>query len=297
MQRLLLNLKSEGYPFDFLLARLRVRRQVWSGITGRQHRTRVVPPLSKQAELRWLYKTMDQKARQEFGLCFLYFELRRLLIALRCLVGRNKDGVEQLAEKSLLNHILIRQLQSASEVADAVRILDAALNDTSHTFPRLEKVLVEQGYRQMEEQLVDLFFQTVVVSPKSPALRNYFCQLIDLQNLLSVLKNRRWQLSESRPLLVGGSLSPPQWQSLQRSDQELKLHQTIEQISGIDSFDAPSVERAFLGQIQHRIHRQAQANPESFLLLDYIWALNLHTRNLGLQHWAGDQLAAWEKLG
>lgn len=297
MQRLLVDLKTDGYPLDFLLARLRGRRQLWSGVSGKRQRISIDPWQARQAELCWLYKTMDRETRQEFGPCFLHFELRRLLIGLRRLAGRSQEGIDQLAEQPLLNRKLIRRLQSALDVTDAVRILDAALSDDSHTASRLEKVLTEQGHRQMEEQLIDLFFQSVTARPKRPPLRSYFGQLIDLQNLLTILKTRRWQIPESRPLLDGGTFTPRQWQSLQRPGQELKLRETIERVSGSENFDAESVEHALLGRIQRRLHRQARAEPESFLLLDYLWALDLQARNLGLQRWAGDQLAAWEKLG
>lgn len=297
MKRLLRDLKNDGYPLDFLLARLRGRRPLWPKHLTNRQREQIDPWMSRQTELYWLYKTMNRTARYQFGLCFLHVELRRLLIALRRLSGRSREGLEQLSEQSLLNQKFLRRLQRAADVADAARLLDSELDHTTCTAPRLEKTLTEQGQRQMEEQLFDTFFRFVVSRACKPAVRCYFAHLIDLRNMLSILKSKRWQLAEWPPFLAGGSLTPEQWRLLQRPGQELRLRQAILRISGSDGFDAESVEHAFLGRVQRRLHRQARAEPEAFLLLDYLWARDLHTRNLGLQRWAGDQLAAWEKIG
>jgi hypothetical protein len=296
MQRLLLDLKTVGYPRDFLLARLRGRRRLWPNISGGQQRKPVDPWPAMQTELCWLYRTMDQKTRQEFGLCFLYFELRRLLIGLRRLAGRSREGLAQLTVQPLLNRKLVSQLQGATEVADAARTLEAALAKERLPALQLEQILTEQGHRQMEEALVDNFFHFAMTTTKKPALRSYFGHLVDLHNLLTILKVRRWRLPD-QPLLAGGTHTPEQWQVLQREGQELKLRQTIGRISGSEEFDAESVEHGMLSKMQKRLHRQARTEPEPSLILEYIWAHYLHTRNLGLQRWTGEQLAAWERLG
>ncbi len=296
MRTLLLEPKTEGYPPDFLLARLRGRRAVVDVASGRQ-RELTDPWSALQTELCWLFKTMDRKLRCKFGLGFLYFELRRLLIALRRLSGRSREGLAQLAVQPLLKRELIRQLQGAQEVADAVRVLDAALAPAAGDTAQLETVLAEQGYRQMEAQLVDSFFLAAATETREPVLRAYFGDLIDLHNLLTLLKSRRWQLPESPTLLPGGTHPPEKWQALQRAGREPELHKAISQISGSSSVDPESIEHTLLSRIRHKLQRQARAEPEAFLLLDYIWSRYLHARNLGLQHWAGGQLAAWEKLG
>lgn len=297
MWRLLLEPKTDGYPSDYLLARLRGRRRETSAAVAGRQRKLIEPWSSFQTELCWLFKTMDRKLRREFGLCFLYFELRRLLLALRRLSGRSREGLAQLAAESLLKRELIRQLQAVDDVAAAVRVLDAALEQDTHVAPQLEYILAGQGHRQMEEKLIDIFFHAAVTESRNPVVREYFADLVDLHNLLSLLKSRRWNLPETRPLLAGGTHTPEQWQALQRVGREPQLIKAIGRISGSEGFDAQSVEHAMLSRISHKLHRQARAEPESFLLLDYLWARYLHARNLGLQHWAGGQLAAWEKLG
>ena len=297
MWALLLEPKTDGYPSDFLLARLRGRRRELADVGSSRQRELVDPWSLLQDELCWLFKNMNRKMRQEFGYCFLYFELRRLLNALRRLSGRSREGLTRLAVQSLLNRDLTRQLQAVEEVVDAVRLLDVLLEQESGVAPQLENILAEQGYRQMEEQLTNLFFLAVVKQTQSPALRGYFGSLIDLHNLLSILKARRWKLSETATLLAGGAHSPEQWQVLLRVGREPQLHKAIGRISGVEGFDAESVEHALLGKIHHTLHRQARAEPEAFLFLDYLWERYLQARNLGLQRWAGGQLAAWEKLG
>jgi hypothetical protein len=297
MRRLLLEPKTEGYPTDFLLARLRGRRRESIDVSARRLRESTDPWSSLQSELCWLFRTMDRKMRREFGFCFLYFELRRLLNALRRLSGRNRDGIVQLAIEPLLHRDLIRQLQTAKEILDAVRVLDVALEEKAAVAPQLEKIMTEQGYRQMEERLVTLFFQSAVSWSRKPILHKYFSELVDLHNVLSILKFRRWNLSGQQKLLPGGTYSPEKWQVLQRVDREPQLLKVIGQISGSEEFDTQSVEHSLLCRIHHRLHRQARAEPESFLFLDYLWECYLRAKNLGLQQWAGGQLAAWEKLG
>ena len=297
MWALLLEPKTDGYPSDFLLARLRGRRRELADVGSSRQREPGDPWFLLQAELCWLYKTMNRRMRREFGFCFLYFELRRLLNALRRLSGRSREGLVQLASQSLLNRDLIRQLQMADEVVDAVRLLDALLEQKSGVAPQLENILADQGYQQMEEQLTNLFYITVVKQTRVPALQEYFGNLIDLHNLLSILKTRRWKLPEPATVLAGGTHTPEQWHALLRTGREPQLHKAIGRISGVEGFDAESVEHALLGKIHHTLHRQARAEPEEFLLLDYLWERYLQARNLGLQRWAGGQLAAWEKLG
>jgi len=297
MHRLLLDLTTAGYPRDFLLARLHGRRQRRSRRTGRMGEPLTDPWSTRQKELCWIYKTMDQKTRREFGLCFLYFELRRLLIALRRLAGQSREGLEQLKREPLLNRQLVRSLQGAATVVDAARRLDAALTEKNRPAPRLEQIFLEQGGRKMEEHLVNLFFCFSLSREHKAPLRHFFAQLIDLQNLLALLKSQRWELPEPPVLLPGGTYTPQQWQVLLRPGQELKLRQTVKRLSGSAEFSAESVEHAVSGRILRSLHRQARSVPDPFLILYYLWAGYLQTRNLGLQHWGGEQLAAWERFG
>jgi hypothetical protein len=240
---------------------------------------------------------MDQKTRREFGLCFLYFELRRLLIALRRLAGQSREGLEQLEREPLLNRQLVRSLQGAATVVDAARRLDAALTEKNRPAPRLEQIFVEQGGRKMEEQLVNFFFRFALAREHKAPLRHFFGQLIDLQNLLALIKTQRWKLPEHPVFLPGGTHTPQQWQALLGPGQELKLRQTVKRLSGSAEFSAESVEHAVSGRILRSLHHQARSVPDPFLILYYLWGEYLQTRNLGLQHWGGEQLAAWERFG
>lgn len=294
MHRLLFEPNIEGYPADFLLARIRGRRRGALEVGGRMRRESLEPWAILRAELYWLFNTMNRTMRREFGFCFLYFELRRLLTALRRLSGRSREGMTQLAVQSLLNRELLRQLQNADDVIDAVRLLDITLQQET---PQLETLLVEQGHRRMEGRLLELFFAAATAQTKKKALRGYFRDLIDLHNLLSILKGRRWKLPEPATILSGGTLTPEQWHQSLRVGHEPQLYKAISRISGVEGFDAESVESALLSRIGQKLHRQARSEPGSFLVLDYLWLRYLQTRNLGLQRWAGDQLAAWERLG
>ena len=294
MRRLLFEPKSEGYPADFLLARIRGRRRSSFDVSVGRSREPLEPWSILQTELYWLFKTMNRTMRREFSFCFLYFELRRLLTALRRLSGRSREGIAQLAVQSLLNRDLLRQLQNADDVVEAVRLLDITLEQETS---QLETVLAEQGYRQMEEHLLEMFFTAGVKQARGEVLRGYFRDLIDLHNVLSILKGRRWKLPESDSVLSGGTFTPEQWYQFLRVGCEPQLHKAIGRISGVEGFEAESVEHALLSRISQKLHRQARTEPESFLFLDYLWLRYLQTRNLGLQRWAGDQLAAWERLG
>lgn len=291
MIRLLQQPRSAGYPTDFLLARLRGKRQHLAesrSAGGSDNRWSDL-----QDDFQTVFAAMEKGLRRRFAPCFLYFELRNLQMILRTVSSHDQQQLEQLGRHSLLQRRLLAQLQQSEESVDAFAVIDRWLSPLIPGWEPLAEIYTQHGFRPAEEKLTETVLRHFADSRLTPEMTSFITGLIDMRNLLAAARCLRWEL-DVLSLVNGGSQINRQLEMAMRKDGVNGLKQILEhQVSeGVE--DLAHLERV----LQLRISRQLASlarDPLGFgLILDYLWQRYQAFRSSGLSFWAGEEVGAWE---
>lgn len=199
MLTLLSVLDAPGAPYDWLLARMRGRR-------ARVPDTASADPWSVAlAETRWLYRRCEAPWRERIAPLLALLEVRQLVMALRLLDGGERTAAGAALHDSLLHPALLRQLVQEMPSAQRLRALTRLPQVTGLLGANAETAALS-GMRPFEALFVDRLLGYGRTGG-GKGLGDFFGELIDLRNLLALLKAQRWQTPESPAFLAGGRRS------------------------------------------------------------------------------------------
>jgi vacuolar-type H+-ATPase subunit C/Vma6 len=126
---------------------------------------------------------------------------------------------------------------------------------------------------------------------RSPAVRMTVRFLVDLRNLLAVLRFWRWRVTVAPALLAGGEIEP---EALARAwtgrDAGLLRH-----LAGrlgevvLADLEPRAAERELLGVLTRRLRRAGRAPLEAGVVIDYLWCCQVAARNQALLQAAGGE--------
>jgi len=288
MIRLLSQTSRDGFPDDYLFARLRAKRQRLTG--GRVGDDRAGREWL-QSDYRAVYVTMRPALRQRFAPYFLFFEVRTLQLLLRAMAGNDHQQLRRLCAGSLLHQKFLQQVEQCEQLPELLGILQAWFGELlqRETFDELYE---RGGNRRLEEALADGILTCLSARRLSPELAAFLADQVDLRNLLSAGRVVRWELEEL-PLLAGGGAISRQLIAARDRAGRPGLKQVISQFGGADT-DLALVEASLLARFSRRIGRAGRDPLGDSLVLDYLWRGYLALRTDGLKRWAGDAVAAWE---
>jgi hypothetical protein len=192
---LLVTVRQEGYPTDYLLARLRARTESFAGRcpSGRGEEAW----LELQKEYGWIFRQMNIGLRTELAPVFFYFELRNLFAALRFCAGADRDGLQTTLSASLLRSQVQIILKKDHTFPATLKELGNLLGRYGENFSRLEEVWRIGGLRSVETSILGGFFGIVQREKPPRAVRDFLRRLLERHNLLQLAKEQRWQLADS----------------------------------------------------------------------------------------------------
>ena len=209
------DIATEGFPTDYLLARVRGRRAAlaseWQGLRSRG----LLPGESDEGiweallrELEWLHRQMNPGLRVRFEPVFVLFEIKTVVLCLR-----NKDALRSDQIDRLLQHSLLAdRLQTALRQAPDVRTAVAAISGEFVTMPGgarvLESVYVDGGLKGVETCLMHSHLTHVAAERLYPAIHGFFVSLIDLRNVVTLYKHLRWGVDDAAAFIPGGTIEP-----------------------------------------------------------------------------------------
>ncbi|HSH13893.1 MAG TPA: hypothetical protein VLA15_09090, partial [Desulfurivibrionaceae bacterium] len=183
--------RRAGYPSDYLLARLPRHRRLW--------RTSCPPGSGEESqrelerELDWLHSQMEPQLRQEMAPALLFFEMPRLLSALRFSEAGDRQGVVESLRRSRLAPPLRKILAGEAPFPEKLRELGLFLGGFEPSLAGLTRAWAERGRVGLEQALTaGLFAAAHREQPVGP-VRDFLARLADRQELLRLAKAEHWQ--------------------------------------------------------------------------------------------------------
>ena len=310
LKALLIQPAFEGYPDEYLLARLRGRRANLGGDrispTDAAGRTESGSPLryrtaaggtadtdawhAMHAEFRWVYRQMNEELRNTFAPLFLWFELRTIILCLRFLRGLDRGKAGGLLPGSLLAKRVQRVLTGEGEPAAAMDALAGLLAAVAEPFRGLGTVFRERGGREFEQRLATLYLERMTGLPLHPVLGEFFRSVIDMRNLVTLAKQIRWQLHEPRAFIRGGDIPPERLGKAREENSSVALATLLGALPDMGEIPATQVnpEPLLLGWLTRKVRRLGRDPLGIGLVLDYLWQRFVEAHNLSLILHCGD---------
>lgn len=285
--------RTEGYPADFLLARIRGKRQYLAEVTGSVTRTSVADSWEElQADYRWVFESMRPATRKVFAPCFLFYEMRSVQMLLRVFVGNDRLQLERLCQNSLLSQKMLKQVRQCETIEALLAVLDCWLGVLLPPEVRLVEIYADNGIRAVEEMLTDGFLRQVASGRQKLEISVFFTEQLDLRNLLTAARYLRWELGEV-PLLAGGGVISCQLVAAGARGDVKRLQQVISQYVD-DISDTALLESVWLTSYSRRLKVAGRDPLGASLILDYLWRRYQAFRMSGLNFWSGESVGAWE---
>ena len=192
---LLATVRQDGYPTDYLLARLRFRTRVFADRCPAGRGEEAWQELQK--EYGWLFRQMNVGLRHELAPVFFYFELRNFFAALRFSAGSDRSGLNATLAASLLGPQLQAMLKKEQAFPAKLKELGNFLGRYGEGFSRLDEVWGRGGLNCLETSLFNGFVMIIKREQPPRAVGDFLARLLDRRNLLLLAKQQRWQLANS----------------------------------------------------------------------------------------------------
>jgi hypothetical protein len=264
---LLLKNRRAGYPTDYLLARLPRRRTLWrtscpagSGEDSQRELDR---------ELDWLHRQLEPQLRRELAPALLFFELPRLLAALRFSEARDRPGVAASLRHSRLALPLRKILAREAPFPETVRELGAYLAGFDPGLAGLTQVWAEQGWASLEQALAGGLLAAARREHPAGPVRAFLDRLADRQELLRRVKAERWQRE------VPGRAQSRRISRLRRALADRHPETTNE---------PATLDRWLLSELAGEWRQRGRSGDRLERLLDYLWTCQLAARDCGVRH-------------
>jgi hypothetical protein len=284
---------GEGYPTEYLLARIRARRAslvaarlspVPAELPGAGGMAATAAREQLRAEFCWVYRQMSEELRKTFAPLFFWFELRTILLALRFRRGGERGKAERLLSASLLAEPVRRVLTEEGDPARLIDELAGLLATVAGPCRGLGDICRQQGWRDFEQSLANCCLERMAGPPVHPLLREFFRALIDLRNLVTLAKQLRWQLKGPSAFIRGGELALARLEKARDAGTPAGLAALLGSLPGMGVLPtAPgNPEPLLLGWLTRKLRALGRDPLGIGLVLDYLWNCSVEARRLGL---------------
>jgi vacuolar-type H+-ATPase subunit C/Vma6 len=290
---------ADGFPADYLLARVRGRRAAlvsdWpslaaSGLPAGTTDESIWRALLEEFE--WLYRQMDRSLRRCFAPVFMLFELKTIVLCVRNKTVQRTAEFERLLERSLLSDRLQQALRESPDVRSTVSAVVELLATVAPDLRALETDYAEEGLRGFENGLMRGYLAQVSATRMLPAIREFFAAFIDLRNLMILYKHLRWEIAGEAVFIRGGTLEPSRFVQAAARKELAGLEALAQEVTG--SKDVPAaasegaLETVLLRRMTQQLRKAGRESEDVGLILDYVWRSYVQARNLAVLHHAGD---------
>jgi hypothetical protein len=304
---LLRDIDSDGYPTDYLLARVHARRAVltaqWIAI-----RTRGLPADATDdviwerflRELGWLRSQLNRRLRASLDPLFGLFELKTVVLCLRNKAAQRNAEIARLLAASQVADGLRRALLQEAEVPAAVASLAVALEPADAAAASLQRSYAESGLKGFETQLTRNYLGCMNGARLHPHVQEFFACFVDLRNLMTLYKQLRWEVAAAEDFLPGGTIDVARLQRISAAQDIAGLDLLVREVAGRAAPPLATAEGALetvlLGSLSRRIRGLSREEDPVGSVLDYAWRVYIHARNQSLLlHAAPLDSAAIEK--
>lgn len=301
---LLRRIDDSGYPADYLVTRLGVRKAgliadwrpflaqrdplaavpAGSFLGGSADRTKEGIWKSLLQEYSWVYSQMDNAGRDIFVPYFVWFELRTLILCLRNRVARNTGIVKEILECSLLSGLVKHILTDENDLSAALAALEIEFASLSNVFYGFEKTYGEQGIQGLERRLNDAWLDFAIGTVRYPLVRDFFGCMVDFRNLMHLYKRIHWGMPGDCPFLRGGHISRTLLAGALADREPVTLAALLRRFPGTEGEWDPSAspEHYLLHGMTRRLRRSSRRYSIYGPVLEYLWRLYVETVNMGI---------------
>lgn len=290
---LLRDIASDGYPTDYLLARVRARRAAltaeWSAIRARGLAAGVTDDVIWERflrELGWLRNQEDRRLRTSVDPMFGLFELKTVVLCLRNKAVQRNADIARLLAASQLADALRRTLLHARDVPEAVASIAVALEPAADDASSLRRSYAEAGLKGFETRLTRKYLGSMCSARLRLPVRDFFASFIDLRNLMTLYKQLRWEIADAEAFMPGGTIDIPRLQRISAARDMAGLDLLVREVAGRAAPPLAtaegSLETILLGSLSRRIRSLGRGEDPVGMVLDYAWRVYIHARNQSL---------------
>ncbi|MEW6601619.1 MAG: V-type ATPase subunit [Nitrospirota bacterium] len=274
----LLEIEDRGYPTEYLLARIRGRR---SALMGESVRMRFL------REPAWIYHQMNNRLRNIFRPYFIYSELNTVLVCLRYRTAKGSSPeTAHLLESSLLSDKMRDLMQHDADLTAVLKILEKRVSFIRYNAAGLERSFLEEGLKGVEQKITAALFEYILNMDTDPLLKRFFVYIIDARNIITLHKHLRWDTTSLPLFIEGGQIKKALLAGILRSYDTEALADLICRQTGIRvaEQDAARIDNALQRRLTGKIKKWERENPETGLVLNYLWWCATEAKNLSILH-------------
>ncbi len=293
-----------GYPPEYLLSRIRGKKvsliRDWEPlVTGAAELESVNPVryggLTSEtssagiwkyllAEYRWVYLQMERPLKDIFRPFFLYSELRTLFLCLRLRASGEGVRIEQILAHSLLSKKMRKALVNSVDEQDMLEEIEEFFVPLSPRFRGLGEMYAKEGFRGVEQHLIQCFLEYVMKSDLHPTIREFFVRLVDARNIIALYKHLRWELKEAPSFIEGGNIKVSRLRGIHQREDIIEVTSLIKALTGI-TVQTPhptGVENTLYRGMSRFLRKRGREISGIGLILEYLWRCSLEAMNLGI---------------
>ncbi|HEX9206851.1 MAG TPA: V-type ATPase subunit [Steroidobacteraceae bacterium] len=296
---LLRELGTDGYPTDYLLARIRARRAVlatqWAALRARGLPAGATDDLIWEGflrELGWLRTQMNRRLRADFAPVFGLFELKTLVLCLRHKAALQEVALEQLLAPSQLSAALRRALLREPDVAAAVGAVAEALSPAGDGQVALQRAYADAGLKGFEVRLNRHYLESMAGARLHPLIRDFLATFVDVRNLMTLYKHLRWGIVDAAAFTPGGTVPASVLRQAAAAKDAASLDRLVRGIAGRAAPPLAtaegSLETILLGSLTRKVRGFGRDDGAAGTVLDYAWRVYIHARNRSILLHAAD---------
>lgn len=273
-------------PAEALLARLRSRRAAIdpTGTTG--------VACAPGETLAWLLPRLDHRLRRCLTPYLEVVAMRGLVVALRHrLAGAAPPPA--LLDQPWLAGGLRPLVESPGEAIAVVARVEMTLADTHPFAHGLTAAFRNQGPGAVETQLTGGMLGQALASAREPVVLMTLRFLVDLRNLLAVLRHWRWQLRTPPPFLAGGEVPEKLLKRIWASSDQATFGRMAGRLNpGAElELEPRAAEQRLLTGLSRRLQRAGRDPLGVGVVLDTLWRGEIAARNRAL-HQGSEEFGA-----
>jgi hypothetical protein len=298
LSQLLRDIASDGYPTDYLLARVHARRAEvtveWAAIRARGLPAGFTDDVIWERflrELGWLRSQLNRRLRASVDPLFGLFELKTVVLCLRNRAVQRNAEIARLLAASQVADAVQRALSKETDVPTAVAFITAALEPADGDTGALQRSYAEAGLKGFETRLTRNYLGCMNNARLHLPVREFFAAFVDLRNLMTLYKQLRWGVADAEAFLPGGTIAVPRLQRIGAARDTAGLDLLVREVAGRAAPPLAtaegSLETILLGSLSRKVRSLGREEDPVGTVLDYAWRVYIHARNQSLLLHAG----------
>ncbi len=293
-----------GYPADYLLSRIRGKKvsliRDWEPLVSGMAEIESLSPKRYGgftsetssagiwkyllAEYRWVYLQMERPLKDIFRPFFLYTELRTLFLCLRLRAAGEDVKIEQILVRSLLSKKFRKALMQSADGQEMLEETERFFVPLSLRFGGLKDSYAKEGFRGVEQHLINRYLEYVMNSDLHPLIREFFSRLVDARNVIALYKHLRWELKDLPYFIEGGSIRASRLRGIHEREDISEVTSLIKALTGftVQIPHPTGVENTLYRGMSRFLRKRGREISGVGLILEYLWRCSLEAMNLGI---------------